>query len=277
MLVNMIDLLNRAKESKTAVLQLNINNLEWTKYILETCQELQSPIILGVSESAIKHIGGYTTVVNLVVGLMIDLKVSVPVVLHLDHGSSFDSCRDAIDAGFTSVMIDQSKKSLQENILVTSEVVKYAYKYKVSVEGELGIINTKTTNTTSSNVEDCVKYASSTGIDALAPAVGNAHGIYNIKPKLDFKRIKEISDETGLPLVLHGGTGISEEDIKKCIECGITKININTELQLEWAKGLREYLKVNKEVYDPRKIISSGEQNMKTKIAKIIALLNKNR
>lgn len=277
MLDNMTSLLNKAKEQKTSAIQLNINNLEWTKYILETCNELNYPIILGVSEGAIKYMGGYNTVVNIVVGLMIDLKIKIKVVLHLDHGSSYESCKDAIDAGFTSVMIDGSKLPLDENISLTSKVVEYAQKYKVSVEGEVGAILDNETEPTYASVEDCLMFSTSTGIDALAPAVGSVHGLYKSKPNLNYDRIKEISEKTGLPLVLHGGTGIPDEDIKLAIECGITKININTLLQVEWSKGVREYINNNPEVYDPRKIISSGKDNMTNKIKEIISIYNKNR
>ena len=277
MLVNMIDLLNEAKVKKDAILQLNINNLEWTKYILETCNELNYPIILGVSESTVKYMGGYNTVVNVVVGLMIDLKIKIPVVLHLDHGSSYESCKDAIDAGFTSVMIDGSRLSLDENISVTSKVVEYAQKYKVSVEGEVGAILNNETKPTYASVDDCLIFSTSTGIDALAPAVGSVHGLYKNKPNLNYDIIKEISEKTGLPLVLHGGTGIPDEDIKHAVECGITKININTLLQVEWSKGVREYINSTPEVYDPRKIISSGKDKMTKKIKEIISIYNKNR
>lgn len=278
MLVNMIDLLKDAKNQGKAIPQLNINNLEWTKYILETCQELNTPVILGVSEGAVKYIGGYNTVVNIVVGLMIDLKITIPVVLHLDHGSSYESCREAIDAGFTSVMIDGSKYSLEENIVLTSKVVEYAQKYKVSVEGEVGIIENNEENVPLyADVEDCIIFATSTGIDALAPAVGSVHGLYKSKPKLDFDRIKELSEKTGLPLVLHGGTGIPDEDIEHAIKCGIVKVNINTLLQVEWSKGIKKYIEENPDIYDPRKIIASGKENMTNKIKEIIYLYNKNR
>lgn len=274
MLVNMSELLNQAKINRCAIPQFNINNLEWTKYILETCQELNNAVILGVSESAVKYMGGYNTVVNIVVGLMIDLNITIPVVLHLDHGSSFDECKRAIDAGFTSVMIDGSKYSLEKNISITSKVTEYAYKYKVSVEGEVGIVGEDDTNSKYADIEECVLFASNTGIDALAPAVGNKHGLYKEEPKLDFDRIKQISISTNLPLVLHGGTGIPDKDIKEAIKNGICKININTDLQIEWAQGVRKYLDENKDIYDPRKIISSGSENMINRIKELISLFN---
>lgn len=274
MLVNMNDLLNQAKINKYAIPQFNINNLEWTKYILETCQELSNPVILGVSESAIKYMGGYNTVVNVVVGLMIDLSITIPVVLHLDHGSSFESCKKAIDAGFTSVMIDGSSSDIEENLKITSQVVEYAYKYKVSVEGEIGIIGREDIESKYANVDDCVLFTSNTGIDALAPAVGSMHGLYKEAPKLDFKRIKEISESTNLPLVLHGGTGIPDIEIKEAIKNGICKININTDLQVKWAEGVRKYINDNKDIYDPRKIISSGKENIINRIKELISLFN---
>ena len=272
MLTNMKELLQQAKEANKAIFQLNINNLEWTRYILESAQKYESPIILGVTENAISYMGGYTTVVNLVVGLIIDLKITIPVVLHLDHGKTYESCKDAIDAGFTSVMIDGSNMKLEDNITLTSKVVEYANKYNVSVEGEVGILAENSYST----VEDCSLFAASTGIDALAPSVGNKHGIYKEKPNINFNLIKKISEETKMPLVLHGASGISTAELKEAIKSGICKININTVLQQEWAKGLKEHIKTNKDDYDPRILISSGRDNMVKCIMDIFREFNSN-
>lgn len=277
MLVNMKEILLKAKECKYAVPQLNINNLEWTKFILEECENLKSPVILGVSEGAAKYMGGYKVVTNMVTALIETLNITIPVVIHLDHGSSFESCKSAIDSGFTSVMIDASKLSLEENIKITNEVVKYAKERNVSVEAEIGHIGGNEDGVTGgilyADKEECKMLVKETGIDTLAPALGSAHGLYKGEPKLEFNLMKEISEETNLPLVLHGGTGIPDYQIKEAIECGTCKINLNTELQVAWAKGVRELLDNNKEVYDPRKIIKAGEQNIKNVIKEKVNLL----
>lgn len=266
MLENTNDMLLKAKNEKYAVPHFNINNLEWTKYILEECDKNNSPVILGVSESAVKYMGGYNTVSSLVQALIKDLNITIPVALHLDHGSSYENAKKAINAGFTSVMIDASHLDINENIKITKQVVDYAHKNNVSVEAEIGVITKGTNNNKYASVEECIMLYENTCVDSLAPSVGSMHGLYKEKPNLNFELIKEISNKLNIPLVLHGGTGIPNEDIIKVIENGITKININTELQLEWSKAVKEYIKNNNEVYDPRKIISSGEENIKNVI-----------
>lgn len=276
MLCNTKDMLLNAFNNKYAICQFNINNLEWAKYILEECEKNLSPVILGVSESAVKYMGGYNTVSMMITGMMLDLNITIPVALHLDHGSSVESCKKAIDAGFTSVMIDSSIYELDENIKIVNEVCDYARIYDVSVEAEIGNIGTSENINSDylATVEDSIKLYNSTKIDSLAPSIGSVHGICKETPKLDFDRTKEISNELNIPLVLHGGTGISDEDIKKIIECGISKININTELQVVWSNSIKEYLKNNNDVYDPRKIISSGEENMKKAISDKLHLVD---
>jgi fructose-1,6-bisphosphate aldolase class II len=266
MLVNANGMLKEARTNKYAVPQFNINNLEWTRYILETCDEIRTPVILGVSEGAAKYMGGYKTIYNIVIGLIEELSISVPVALHLDHGSNYDNCKKAIDSGFTSVMIDASKYDIEENVRLTNEVVQYGRRKNVSVEAEVGHIGGTEDNITSESsyatVEDCVKLVEETNVDILAPALGSVHGLYKGEPKLDFERMNQIKELTDKPLALHGGTGIDDEKIKKAIECGVSKININTELQIAWATNVREYLEENKEEYDPRKIISSGKKGL---------------
>ena len=276
MLCNTKDMLLNAFNNKYAICQFNINNLEWAKYILEECEKNLSPVILGVSESAVKYMGGYNTVSMMITGMMLDLNITIPVALHLDHGSSVESCKKAIDAGFTSVMIDSSIYELDENIKIVNEVCDYARIYDVSVEAEIGNIGTSENINSDylATVEDSIKLYNSTKIDSLAPSIGSIHGICKTSPKLDFDRTKEISKSLNIPLVLHGGTGISDEDIKKIIECGISKININTELQVVWSNSIKEYLKNNNDVYDPRKIISSGEENMKKAISDKLHLVD---
>lgn len=272
MLVNFIEMLNKAKQEKYAVPHFNINNLEWTKYILEECEKLNIPVILGVSEGACKYMGGFNTISAMVRGLMHDLNITIPVCLHLDHGTSFESCKNAIDADFTSVMIDASKLELNENIRLTKEVVDYAHPKGVSVEAEVGHIGGTEDNITSTEtnatLEECLSLVNNTGIDAIAPALGSVHGFYKGEPNLDFERMKLINESLSIPLVLHGGSGIPDDQIKKAIECGTSKINVNTELQYAWTQGVREKLTTDQDVYDPRKVIGSGEANLKEVIDK---------
>ncbi len=280
MLENMKDMLNKADSGKYAVPHFNINNLEWTRFILEECQELRTPLILGVSEGAIKYMGGYKTVSNLVRSLFSDLNITIPVALHLDHGSSYESCVKAIDNGFTSVMIDASKYPLEENINITKQVVMYAKDKNVTVEAEVGAVGGEEDGVADelayAKVEDAVKLVNETNIDFLAPALGSVHGLYKGEPKLDFERMAKIHDLTKLPLVLHGGSGIPDELIKKAISCGIAKININTELQIAWSKAVRSFLNQNEKVYDPRKIIKGGEVAMKEMIKEKVMLFGSN-
>lgn len=270
MLVNSKEMLLSAKEGHYAIPHFNINNLEWTKYILEEMNSLNKPVILGVSESAIKYMGGYKTVVLLVKGLIEDLKIKIPVCLHLDHGTSIESCVQAIDAGFTSVMIDASKHFLEENIAITKQVVAYAHHRNVTVEAEVGHIGGTEDNTISTilnaKLEDCLELVEKTNIDSLAPALGSVHGLYQGEPNLDFETMLKLNELLKVPLVLHGGTGIPDSQIKKAISCGISKININTELQLVWHEQVKKYLEENPDIYDPRKIISSGEISIKNKV-----------
>ncbi len=262
-LVSMKEMLLKAKKGKYAVGQFNINNLEWTYTILKKCQELQAPVILGVSEGAVKYMGGYHVVAEMVKAVILDKNITIPVALHLDHGSSFESCKKALDAGFTSVMIDASHHPFEENLKITKEVVDYAKKFNASVEAELGKVGGQEDNvvaeTMYADFDECIKMVKETGIDALAPALGSVHGPYHGEPKLGFKEMKEIGDALPTtPLVLHGGSGIPDEQIKRAISCGTCKINVNTEFQQAWTALVRKTLDENKEVYDPRKVIGPG-------------------
>lgn len=263
MIVSMKEILIKAKTEKYAVAAYNVNNLEWAKFILEACNDSKSPAILEFSEGAINYIGGYNVAVSIVKSLIKDLNISIPVAIHLDHGQSFESCKKAIEAGFTSVMIDASSLPIEENIKLTKQVTEYAHKNKVSVEAEIGTIGGKDINISYANINDCQKLLSEANIDFLAPALGTIHGLYHGKPHIEFSRAKEISEKLNIPLVLHGGTGIPDEMLLESINCGICKININTELQVKWSKEVRKYLKDNNDVYDPRKIIKSGEKAIK--------------
>ena len=276
MLENMKDMLEKADNGKYAVPHFNINNLEWTRFILEECENFKTPVIIGVSEGAGRYMGGFKTVADMVKNLISYLNITVPVALHLDHGSSYESCVDAIDSGFTSVMIDASNHSIEENIKITKQVVDYAHAKNVTVEAEVGAVGGEEDGVANelayAKVEDAVKLVQETGIDFLAPALGSVHGIYKGEPKLDFERMVKIHELVKLPLVLHGGSGIPDELIKKAISCGICKININTELQIAWSAGVRKFLNEDNKVYDPRKIIKSGENSMKEMIKEKVTL-----
>ena len=280
MLVNAKEMMNKARDGHYAVPHFNINNLEWTRFILEESEAMNSPLILGVSEGAKKYMGGFQTVSAMVKALIKDLNITIPVALHLDHGSSVESCKEAIDAGFTSVMFDGSKYRLEENLAMTKEVVAYAKLHDVSVEAEIGHIGGEEDGVADelayAKVEDAVRLGLESGIDFLAPALGSVHGIYKGEPKLDFGRMKEIKEKTNLPLVLHGGSGIPDVMIRTGIDCGIAKLNINTELQIAWSKAVRTFLNENVSVYDPRKIIKAGEAAMKETIKDKILLLGSN-
>ena len=262
MLVNSNEMLLKAKKEKNTVYQFNVNNLEWTKFILEKCNELGVSVILGVSEGAIKYMGGYNVVASLVKSLIKDLGINIPVSLHLDHGSSFESCRLAIDAGFTSVMIDASKYDYDMNVAITKQVVDYAHKNNVSVEAEIGhvggIEDGISANVLVADYLECIKFVNDTNIDSLAPSIGTVHGIYKGELNIDYTLIENLRDGLNIPLVMHGGSGLSDDVLKKTIECGINKININSDLQAVWHEAVCNFIKENPFVYDPRKVISSG-------------------
>ena len=274
-LVSMKDMLNKAKAEGYAVGQFNLNNLEFTQAILQAAEEEKSPVILGVSEGAARYMAGFKTVVKMVEGLIEDYNITVPVAIHLDHGSSFEKCKEAIDAGFTSVMIDASHHSFEENVEITSKVVEYAHAKGVSVEAELGTVGGQEDDVVAEGViyadaNECVELVKRTGIDTLAPALGSVHGPYKGEPNLGFKEMEEIGKLTGLPLVLHGGTGIPTKDITKAISLGTAKINVNTENQIASVKAVRETLAAKPEEYDPRKYLGPARDAIKaTVIGKI--------
>lgn len=265
-LVSMTNMLNKALKESYAVGQFNINNLEWTQAILQAAQEEQSPVILGVSEGAAKYMGGFTVVSAMVNALLEEMDITVPVALHLDHGSSFDTCKAAIDAGFSSVMIDHSHDPIDDNITNTKKVVEYAHSKGASVEAEIGTVGGEEDGVVGgvmyADKDECKRIVDEAGIDALAAALGSVHGDYEGEPVLGFDEMKEISDLTHTPLVLHGGSGIPEHQIKKAIEYGHTKINVNTELQQVWTKRTREVIANDAKVYDPRKVIGPGKENI---------------
>ncbi|MDP4551530.1 class II fructose-1,6-bisphosphate aldolase [Alkalihalobacillus macyae] len=269
-LVSMKEMLEKGKAEGYAIGQFNLNNLEFTQAILQAAQEEQSPVILGVSEGAARYMGGFKTIVTLVEALMEEYKVTVPVAIHLDHGSSFDKCMQAINAGFTSVMIDGSHFPLDENIALTSKVVEAAHAVGVSVEAELGRIGGQEDDLVVEDAdaayaipEECERLINETGVDCFAPALGSVHGPYKGEPNLGFDRMETISKMTGVPLVLHGGTGIPTADVKKAIKFGHAKINVNTESQISSARAVRSVLEEKPDLYDPRKYMGPARDAIK--------------
>lgn len=277
MLVNGKEMLNKARTNYDVVYHFNINNLEWAKIILEKCNELGVDVILGVSEGAIKYMGGYNVVTNMVKALIEDLNITNNVCLHLDHGSSFESCKKAIDAGFTSVMIDASKLNLEDNIKATKRVTDYAHLRGVTVEAEIGHVGGVEDDVAASillaDYDECVRFVNETNIDSLAPAIGTVHGIYKGELNIDFDLIKKLRDNLSIPLVMHGGSGLSHDILRKAIKCGISKINVNSDIQAVWHKSVVDFIKNNPDVYDPRKVIISGKDAMDDFITKKINLL----
>ena len=274
MLVSATEMLKKAKAERYAVGQFNINNLEWTKAILLTAQEENSPVILGVSEGAGKYMGGYKTVVGMVNGMLEELGITVPVALHLDHGS-FEGCLKCIDAGFSSVMFDGSHYPINENVEKTKEMVKLVRANNMSLEAEVGSIGGEEDGVVGTgeiaDPNDC-KLIADLGVDFLAAGIGNIHGQYPDNWEgLRFDALEAIQEKTGdMPLVLHGGTGIPEDQIKKAIDLGVAKINVNTECQLAFAAATRKYFEEGKDLvgkgFDPRKVLGPGFEAIKVTV-----------
>lgn len=274
MLVSAEEMLKKAKAGKYAVGQFNINNLEWTKAILLTAEELKSPVILGVSEGAGKYMTGYKTVVGMVNGMLEELKITVPVALHLDHGS-YEGCLKCVEAGFSSIMFDGSHYPIQENIDKTTELVKIAKDNGMSLEAEVGAIGGEEDGVVGqgecADPDEC-KAIADLGVTMLAAGIGNIHGKYPANWKgLSFETLAAVSEKTGdMPLVLHGGTGIPEDMIKKAISLGVAKINVNTECQLSFADATRKYIEAGKDLegkgFDPRKLLAPGFEAIKATV-----------
>ena len=274
MLVSAKEMLKKAKAGKYAVGQFNINNLEWTKAILQTAQELNSPVILGVSEGAGKYMCGYTTIVGMVNGMINELGITVPVALHLDHGS-YEGAKACIEAGFSSVMFDGSHYPIEENIAKTKELVAVCDELGLSLEAEVGAIGGEEDGVVGSgevaDPKEC-KMIADLGVTMLAAGIGNIHGKYPENwAGLSFDTLADIQDLTGeMPLVLHGGTGIPADMIKKAISLGVSKINVNTECQLAFAAATREYVEAGKDLqgkgFDPRKLLAPGVEAIKATV-----------
>ena len=274
MLVSATEMLKKAKEGKYAVGQFNINNLEWTKSILLTAQELKSPVILGVSEGAGKYMTGFKTVSAMVRAMYEELGITVPVALHLDHGT-YNGCYKCIKAGFTSIMFDGSSLPFEENIDKTKELVNVAHQLGLSIEAEVGSIGGEEDGVIGAgecaDPNEC-KQIADLGIDFLAAGIGNIHGAYPENwAGLSFDTLAAIQEKTGImPLVLHGGTGIPDDQIKKAISLGVSKINVNTECQWAFQEATREYIEAGKDKegkgFDPRKLLAPGAQAICDKV-----------
>ena len=274
MLVSATEMLKKARDGHYAVGQFNINNLEWTKAILLTAQELNSPVILGVSEGAGKYMTGFKTVAAMVNAMVDSLGITVPVALHLAHGS-YEGAKACIEAGFSSIMFDGSHYSIEENVAKTTELVELAHSKGISLEAEVGSIGGEEDGVVGAgeiaDPAECAKI-SGLGIDFLAAGIGNIHGKYPENWKgLDFEALGKIHDATnGIPLVLHGGTGIPADMIKQAISLGVSKINVNTECQLSFAAATREYIEAGKDLqgkgFDPRKLLAPGFEAIKATV-----------
>nr|WP_297938594.1 class II fructose-1,6-bisphosphate aldolase [uncultured Lachnoclostridium sp.] len=273
-LVSAKEMLTKAKAGKYAVGQFNINNLEWTKSILLTAQELQSPVILGVSEGAGKYMCGYKTIVGMVKGMIEELNITVPVALHLDHGT-FEGAKACINAGFSSIMFDGSHYPIEENIAKTTALVNTCDVLGISLEAEVGSIGGEEDGVIGAgecaDPKEC-KMVADLGVTMLAAGIGNIHGKYPENwAGLSFETLEAIQKETGdMPLVLHGGTGIPEDMIKKAISLGVAKINVNTECQLAFADATRKYIEAGKDLegkgFDPRKLLAPGAEAIKATV-----------
>ena len=280
MLVSAKEMLEKAKAGKYAVGQFNINNLEWTKAILLTAQELNSPVILGVSEGAGKYMCGYETIVGMVKGMIKCLKITVPVALHLDHGS-YEGAKACINAGFSSVMFDGSHYPIEENIAKTTELVNACNVLGISLEAEVGSIGGEEDGVVGAgecaDPAEC-KMIADLGVTMLAAGIGNIHGKYPANwAGLNFDALAKISEQVGdMPLVLHGGTGIPADMIKKAISLGVSKINVNTECQLAFAAATRKYVEEGKDLsgkgFDPRKLLAPGVEAIKATVKEKIEL-----
>ena len=280
MLVSAKEMLTKAREGKYAVGQFNINNLEWTKTILLTAQELNSPVILGVSEGAGKYMGGFKTASGMVNGLLEGLNITVPVALHLDHGT-YEGCYKCIEAGFSSIMFDGSHYPIAENVEKTTELVKICNEKGLSLEAEVGAIGGEEDGVIGmgecADPNEC-KSIADLGVTMLAAGIGNIHGKYPANwPGLSFETLAAVKEKVGdMPLVLHGGTGIPEDMIKKAISLGVAKINVNTECQLAFAAAVRKYIEAGKDLegkgFDPRKLLAPGCDAIKETVREKIEL-----
>jgi len=271
-------ILQRAKEEQYAVGHYNLNSLQWAIPILQAAEEERAPVILASSDRLVDRLGGFRTIAAVIRELVREMSITVPVVLHLDHAQSVDRCKRAMEAGYTSVMIDGSKYPIDENIAMTREVTEYARAYGVSVEAEVGIVGGSEDGMEGSiryaDPGECLRMVKEAQIDALAAALGSVHGPYRGEPRLNFERMKEISERTDVPLVLHGGSGLPDDQIQRAIRLGHAKINVNTECAQAWTDAVRDFLtdENNARVYEPQVILKPAHEAIKRTVKEKIRL-----
>jgi 6-phospho-5-dehydro-2-deoxy-D-gluconate aldolase len=272
------EILQHAKHEKFAIPQININELIWIEPVLKAAESMQSPIIIATSDNLIPALGGYEFIYKTIKNKVQAMEITVPVIIHLDHSTSVENCRHAIDVGYDSIMYDGSKLSIDSNIAYTKQVVDYAHQGDVLVEGEVGGVG-GTEDGISGNVkyaslDDCYQLVTQTNLDSLAPALGSVHGEYKGEPNLGFKEMEAIEAQLDIPLVLHGASGISDEELLKAIKLGHAKINFNTEVKIAWADQLRQTLEYDKQLYDPQKIIGPSKDAIEEAVKSLIIKCN---
>lgn len=259
MLVSMKEMLQNAKDNNYAIGQFSMNNFQWVQATLKSAEKANSPVIIGSSDSIVDYLGGFNLIVATVKNMIKEMNITVPVVLHLDHAQTVSRCKEAVDAGYSSVMFDGSKLPLEQNIALTKEVVEYAQPKGVSVEAEIGSVGGNEDGLIGEVIyadpQECLRLVKETQVDVLAAALGSVHGPYKGEPKLGFAEMEEISNLIDIPLALHGGSGIPEDQIKKSIRLGHAKVNVNTECSQAWAQTIREILTNDQDLYNPKLIL----------------------
>lgn len=276
-LVNVKGMLEDALNGQYAVGHFDVHNIEWVQAVITAAEELSSPVILGVTEQAVNYFGGFSVVHATVTALIKEMNATVPIALHLDHGSSVENCIAAIEAGFSSVMIDGSHYPFEENVAMTQAVVEYAHPRGITVEAEVGSIGGQEGRLVSQSsiyaeVTDCENLVKLTGIDSLAPSLGTVHGLYKGEPKVDFERMHEIQRTVKIPLVLHGASGLYPDQIKKAISFGTAKINVNADNHIAFTRTVRDILNNNQEIYSVYDYVTEGQKSVKEKVKEKIRL-----
>lgn len=276
MLVSMKEILGEAKNNNYAVGQFNMNNFQWVQATLKSAAKEKSPVIIGTSDSIVDYLGGFNLIVTTVKKMIEEMNITVPVVLHLDHAQSVVRCKEAVDAGYSSVMFDGSKLSLEKNIELTKEVVEYARSKGVSVEAEIGSVGGNEDGLIGDVIyadpKECQRLVEETQVDVLAAALGSVHGPYKGEPKLGFTEMEEIANLIDIPLSLHGGSGIPENQIKKSIRLGHAKVNVNTECSQAWAQTIREILTNDEDLYNPKSILEPAMEAIRDVVTEKIQL-----
>lgn len=267
-------LIQQAKQEHYAIPQINVNGLLWIESILEAAEATRSPIIVGTTDKVVEFLGGYQFICTIIKNKIKAMNTTIPVIVHLGHGLTVENCKKAVDAGYDSVMYDGSKLSIEENIKQTKAVVEYAHNNKVIVEGEVGAIGGNEDgivgNVKYADLDDCIRLAQEAKLDTLAPALGSVHGKYQGEPDLGFSEMKAIQEAIDIPLVLHGASGISDEDLLTAIHLGHAKINFNTEINIAWSNQLRQTLNQDKSLFNPQQILKPSKAAMVETIKSII-------